>query len=164
MSIIGNMVGCYSPIGKTFTLVDESGNEITMGVVTDSEVVFTATDNDVREGMVYASDTGVSVGNKTIPSYHTEYGSNIVLANNAVIIETHEYNYSNLLVTIMTYNISASKSTFVTYVSINNGMYAVGNSEKISDIVIDEVNEQINLGLTVPEKSIVKYLVTREEF
>lgn len=59
--ICGNMVGSYSQIGKTFVLVDENGNEIT-GVIVDKEVIFTATDNDVREGKVYASNDGVSIG------------------------------------------------------------------------------------------------------
>lgn len=59
--ISGNMVGAYSPIGKTFIIVDEDGNEI-IGVVVEKETVFTAVDNDVRVGKVYASDNGVSVG------------------------------------------------------------------------------------------------------
>jgi hypothetical protein len=59
--ICGNMVGSYSSLGKTFILQDEDGNEIT-GVVVDSEVIFTATDADVRAGKVYASDEGVSIG------------------------------------------------------------------------------------------------------
>jgi hypothetical protein len=59
--INGNMVGSYSQIGKTFILVDESGKELT-GVVVEQETVFTATDNDVRSGKVYASNDGVSVG------------------------------------------------------------------------------------------------------
>ena len=59
--ISGNMVGAYSSLGKTFILQDEDGNEIT-GVVVDSEVVFTATDSDVRAGKVYASNDGISVG------------------------------------------------------------------------------------------------------
>ena len=59
--ICGNMVGSYSQIGKTFILVDENGNEIT-GVIVDKEVIFTATDSDVRQGKVYASNDGVSVG------------------------------------------------------------------------------------------------------
>ena len=59
--ISGNMVGSYSQIGKTFTLVDENGNEIT-GVIVDQETVFTATDNDVIKGKIYASNDGVSVG------------------------------------------------------------------------------------------------------
>jgi hypothetical protein len=59
--INGNMVGSYSQIGKTFILVDESGKELT-GVVVEQETVFTATDNDVRSGKVYASNDGISVG------------------------------------------------------------------------------------------------------
>jgi hypothetical protein len=61
MSISGNMVGSYSAIGKTFILVDEDGNEIT-GIVVNKETIFTAKDEDVRAGKVYASDDGVSVG------------------------------------------------------------------------------------------------------
>jgi len=59
--ISGNMVGAYSAIGKTFILVDENGTELT-GVVVDKEIIFTATDNDVRSGKVYASSDGVSTG------------------------------------------------------------------------------------------------------
>ena len=59
--IIGNMVGSYSSMGKTMIIVDEDGNEL-LGVVVDSEVIFTAVDSDVRKGKVYASDEGVSVG------------------------------------------------------------------------------------------------------
>ena len=59
--ISGNMVGSYSSLGKTFILQDEDGNEIA-GVVVDSEVIFTATDSDVRAGKVYASNDGVSIG------------------------------------------------------------------------------------------------------
>lgn len=59
--ISGNMVGSYSSLGKTLIFVDESGNEIT-GVVVGQETVFTATDEDVIKGKVYASNDGVSVG------------------------------------------------------------------------------------------------------
>ena len=58
--IIGNMVGGTAPL-KTIKIVDEENNEI-IGVVVDSEVIFNATDNDVREGKVYAGDHGVSTG------------------------------------------------------------------------------------------------------
>lgn len=61
MKIVGNMVGMYNPLGKTFILTDENSNEY-VGVVVDSEVIFTATDSDVLEGKVYASDHGVSTG------------------------------------------------------------------------------------------------------
>ena len=38
--IIGNMVGSYSSMGKTYIIEDGDGNEF-VGVVVDSEVVFT---------------------------------------------------------------------------------------------------------------------------
>ena len=34
MKIVGNVVGCYSPMGKSFIIADENGNEMT-GVVVD---------------------------------------------------------------------------------------------------------------------------------
>ena len=59
--INGNIIGyCASPL-KTVILTDENGNEIT-GVVTDSVVVFTATDSDVKLGKIYVGDNGVSTG------------------------------------------------------------------------------------------------------
>ena len=59
-TICGNMIGGASPL-KTVKLVDENGNEL-VGIVTGSEIIFTATDADVRKGKVYASNEGVSVG------------------------------------------------------------------------------------------------------
>ncbi len=62
MSILyGNVVGGSSGFGKTFLLEDESGNQLT-GVVVDEVTLFTATDEDVREGKIYAGDKGVSTG------------------------------------------------------------------------------------------------------
>lgn len=58
--ICGNMIGGTAPL-KTVKLVDEDGNEV-IGVIVDSEIIFTAVDSDVRKGKVYASDNGVSTG------------------------------------------------------------------------------------------------------
>ena len=69
MSIMGNMVGSYSQIGKTFIIEDENGNELT-GVATSNEVILTATDSDVRDGSIYAGDHGISVGKTHIPLYN----------------------------------------------------------------------------------------------
>ena len=163
MSIIGNMVGGSAPL-KTVILTDESGNEIATGVVVEQETVFTATDNDVREGMVYAGDSGVSTGSKIIPSYHTSYGYKLVPSGSEVRISIPEYDYTYLMVSVAIYNTSRDQSVITTYTSIDNGMYNVGNNIKIADISVDYDNEQIVLGITVDEKSIVRYLVTREEF
>lgn len=61
MIIVGNMVGCYSMLGKTIIIEDENGEEL-VAVVVDQETIFTATDEDVKQGKVYASENGVSVG------------------------------------------------------------------------------------------------------
>lgn len=61
MKIVGNMIGCYSPIGKTFIIEDENGNEIT-GIVVEQETIFTATAADVVKGKVAGTDDGVVVG------------------------------------------------------------------------------------------------------
>ena len=58
--INGNMTGGTAPI-KTIKIVDENNVEM-IGVIVDSEVIFTARDEDVIEGKVYAGDDGVSVG------------------------------------------------------------------------------------------------------
>ena len=61
MIIAGNMVGCYSMLGKTIIIEDENGEEIA-GVVVENETILTATDEDVRKGKVYVSSNGISVG------------------------------------------------------------------------------------------------------
>lgn len=58
--IYGNVVGGASQI-KTLKIVDEDNNEF-IGVVVDEEIIFTATDEDVLEGKIYAGDKGVSTG------------------------------------------------------------------------------------------------------
>lgn len=163
MSIMGNMTGCYSPMGKTFIIEDLNGNEV-VGVVTDQEQVFTATDNDVREGMVYASDGGVSIGVKNIPSYHTRYGCRVIASGKNAIIPTPEYDFNNLFVIIAVYDTSIAKSVLSTYILIDGGMYEVGSSTKLSDVSVDQINKEIDLGLIMSEKSVIRYLVTREEF
>lgn len=61
MKIVGNMVGTYSPFGKSFIIEDESGNSIT-GIVVDQETVFTATAADIVKGKTAGTEDGVVVG------------------------------------------------------------------------------------------------------
>ena len=61
MKIVGKMVGCYSPIGKSFIIEDENGNAVT-GIIVSQETVFTATASDIVKGKVAGTDDGVVVG------------------------------------------------------------------------------------------------------
>ena len=59
--ICGNMVGASASFGKTFILEDSEGTQI-VGVAVDEITLFTAEDNDVIAGKIYASNHGVSTG------------------------------------------------------------------------------------------------------
>lgn len=61
MKIVGNMIGCYSSIGKTFIIEDEDGNKI-IGIAVDKETVFTATAADIVAGKIAGTADGVVVG------------------------------------------------------------------------------------------------------
>lgn len=164
MKIVGNMGGCYSPMGKTFILQDENGNEIT-GVVVDQEQIFTATDNDVRKGMIYASDAGVSTGTKDIPAYHTSEGYKVIAAGKPVkITGLNNYEYTKLQAMICSFNSSASNSVAVEKVSLNNNIYAPGDTTVLATVTVDTDNETIDFGIvnegTTP--LIVRYFMYKE--
>ena len=61
MRITGNMVGCYSPVGKTFVFEDENGNEV-LGIIVDQEEILTATSADIIAGKTAGTEEGIVVG------------------------------------------------------------------------------------------------------
>ena len=164
--ISGNMVGSYSQIGKTFILTDENGNELT-GIVVDQETVFTAGDNDVREGMVYASDCGVSTGTKVIPTYHTHEGYKVITAGSTFklkwsVLDT--YDYTKLQCIICPFNSSVDNSVAAEKVVIENNVYEANSTTSISTITKDAINSVVDLGITndasIPY--IIRYFTYRE--
>jgi hypothetical protein len=164
--INGNMIGGSAPL-KTVILTDENGNEVT-GVVTDSEVIFTATDNDVREGMVYASDSGVSTGTKDIPAYRTTQGFQAIPVGSSFSIPLSKYNkydYTKLQCVIAPFNTTMSNSVATDKVSINDCVYVAGTVDKIADVTKNHNTKSIDLNITnTSEKSyIIRYFTYKEE-
>lgn len=164
--ISGNMVGSYSQMGKTFILTDENGNEIT-GVIVDQETIFTAGDNDVREGMVYASDEGVSIGTKDIPAYHTQKGTVLIQANASFSIPLSikdMWDYTALQAVVAPYNTSLSNSVAVDRVVLENAVYPVQSVVKESDVVKDSENKSISLGIINEDTPyVIHYFTYKEE-
>lgn len=165
--ISGNMVGSYSQIGKTFILVDESGNEITTGVVVGQETIFDATDNDVRVGSVYASDSGVSIGTKVIPTYHTYEGIKIITTGSKFTLEwppNDTYNYTKLQCIICPFNSSLDESVAAEKVVIADNLYEVNSTVSISLISKDATNKAIDFGITNNTSTlyIIRYFTYRE--
>lgn len=168
MSISGNMVGSYSSIGKTFILVDDAGNEIT-GVCVDNPVVFTAGDNDVREGMVYASDSGVSTGTKDIPAYRTTAGSAIIDPGANFCIPMSDYNkydYTVFQCMISLVNFDdMNNSVNTSMIALNDGVYQVNSIEKLASVSKNTETLSIDLNITNDTENyyVIYYFTYREE-
>lgn len=149
--ISGNMVGSYSQLGKTLILLDDEGNELT-GIVVDQETVFTAGDNDVREGMVYASDNGVSEGTKTIPEYETVTGSKMIFPGDRFVValpEKKSYDYTVFQCMISLINLDdIDNSVNTSMISFNNGVFPVNSTNKISDVSKDFNEQLIDLNIS----------------
>lgn len=169
MSIVGNMAGCYSPMGKTFVITDENGNEIT-GVVVDQEQIFTATDNDVREGMVYASDAGVSTGSKNIPAYHTNAGKRLILPNSNFVIplsEDNAYDYTALQCIISLADPdNFDNSVNTDRIVLNHSVFQVNSSVKLADVIKDSDALSIDLNITNDSDNyyFIHYFTYKEEY
>ena len=164
--ILGNATGGFG-FPKTYIITDSDGNELT-GVYVESETVFTATDNDVREGMVYASDSGVSVGQKEILEYRTTTGVRVVTpgSNLSIPLSVHnKYDYTKLQCIITAFNTSLSDSLSAEKVVINNAVYNVGSATKISDVTKNEATKSIDLNITNDANSncYIRYFTYREE-
>lgn len=147
--IIGNIVG-GKPLIKSYILETEDGQEIP-AVLTSQEVVFTATPNDIREGKVAATGSGVVTGEKVIPSYHTLEAARFIPVGSEFTIPISDkdmYDYTKLQVIICDYNTSMLDSVLSRKVAILDKVYNVGSNEEISTVTKDKTTKTISLGIT----------------
>jgi hypothetical protein len=167
MSVYGNLVGCYSQVGKTFVIYDESGNELT-GVVTDAEYMFDADPkNDIREGKTAVTDDGVVVGQKVIPHYHTSHGAKAVPAGSNFTIKLphlDKYDYTVFHGIICLYNTTLANSTAAEKISVLDAVYPVQSAVSISKVTKDADTKSINLGLTNDsgKPCVLRYITYKE--
>ncbi len=148
--LYGNPIMASSAL-NTVLLEDESGNEIATGVVVGEKTVFTATDNDVRSGLVYAGDEGVSTGTKVIPSYHTTEGGVYIQPGAACEIPLSNmdtYDYTKLQVIVCLYNTSIADSVSAEKVVLDDCLYSVGSTTVIANVSKNADTKTINLGFT----------------
>ena len=168
MSLSGNLVGSYSQIGKTFIFVDENGNELT-GVCVDNPVIFTAGDNDVREGMIYASNDGISVGTKDIPAYRTSAGMEFILPQCSFSIplaQSNRYDYTVLQCMIALVDLgNVDNSVNTSMIVLNNGVFEVNSTTKIADVTKNNKTLSIDLNITNNSENyyVIHYFTYKEE-
>lgn len=134
---------------KTIVLRDENGNEF-VAVLVDEEVDFTATADDIREGKVAATDDGVTVGEKYIPTYLATQGNRLIMPGKTFSIRLYDYDlydYTKLQAMTCTYNKSIAKSVGCDRVVIENNLYDVLSTVSINEIQLNHETKSIELGI-----------------
>lgn len=163
--IYGNAVGgSGGGIDRTFIIEDAEGNEL-VGIVVGEEIVFTATENDIRKGTVAATQKGVTEGAKEIPSYHTTEGWVAVPVGSELNISIKRCEFTKLQVLICRFSNSIAESVATEKVSIDGKVYNVESTESIADVTVDANNQIIKLGISndgdIPY--IMRYFTYKEE-
>lgn len=148
---------------NSYILLTQDGQEIP-AVLVGEETVFDATANDIREGKTAATESGVTVGTKVIPSYNTSEGWKIIPAGSAVKITSANYEYTKLQALICAFNTSSSNSVATEKVAIDGNVYNVLSVESLSLIEKDGANTAINFGVTndTDKPQILRYFYYKE--
>jgi hypothetical protein len=151
---------------KTIVLRDEDGNEF-VAVLVDEEVDFTATADDIREGKVAATDDGVTIGEKYIPTYYATQGTKMITVGKAFSIRLPDYDlyeYSKFQAMICSYNKSIAKSVSCEQVVIDGRLYDVLSTVSLSDILLDHDNKTIDFGIKNETGSpyLIRYFTFKE--
>ena len=165
--ISGNMVGSYSQLGRTLTLVDENGTEL-VGVIVGQETIFTAGDNDVREGFIYAGDSGVSTGTKNIPAYRTDCGRIGIFPGESASLpleQYQQYDYTELQCIISKFNTTLVNSIITDKIVVKGKLYNVNSADVIAEATKNADTKCIDLNFTNNTEDIIviHYFTYRQE-
>lgn len=155
--------GNYIP--KSYIFVDEEGNEVA-GTLVEQETVFDATENDVRAGKVFATNTGVKVGTKVIPACHTSEGKKFIQSGKTYTITFGDelFDFTKFQAIICPFNSSLANSVAAEKVAIDEGVYEANSTELLATITRDSENKSINLGITNDSESlyVLRYITYKE--
>ena len=146
--IYSNVVGSTLP--KSYVLETEDG--ITMvGVLVGEETVMTATPNDIRKGKIAATSDGIVEGQKDIPAYRTSTGRIVIVPGKEFSIPLRGYDqddYTKIQCIIAPYNTTIADSVASDMIVLNDSIFPVGSSEKISEITKNFDNKSIDFNIT----------------
>lgn len=151
---------------QTYILVAEDGTEIP-AVLVSSETVFDATANDIREGKLAVTDSGVTTGTKVIPSYHTAEGYQIIPAGRKfefTYTKLDMYDFTKMQCLICPWNTSFSNSVATEKVVINETVYNVLSTDSIATVTKDTESKKVVLGFTNESENLylIRYFMYKE--
>ena len=150
MAIYGNPVG-GALNAKTFMLQVNGGKTEIAATVVGEETVFDATENDVRKGKTFASSNGVKIGQKNIPAYETRMAYFIVEPNESCSIplsDEDRYDYTKFQCIVVVHSSDYSSNVTTKYISMNDGLFSVETSSKVSNITKNSKTKSIDLNIT----------------
>lgn len=143
-------LGVVEDNARVIILEDEGGNRVA-AYLSDEEVTLTATANDIRAGSVAVTNSGVTTGEKVIPSYNTSEASKLILPGHSFEIgfqADYLYDYTKLMAIICPFNKSLKDSVAAEKTAINDSVYPVQSAEVISNIVKDDSEKIISFGIS----------------
>ena len=129
----------------------------------EEEITLTATANDIRINTSAITDEGYTEGTKEIPAYISQTGKKFVLAGKEATLTIPKHNYSQLQATISHFNTTVDDSVEVVMVTIDDSVYEAKSTNKLADITVDDATMTINFGVTVDQKSVLRYFTMKEE-
>lgn len=160
----GEFIGMASPDEDgTYILVTSDGQEIP-AVLVDELTVFDATENDIREGKTAATDGGVTLGTKIIPSYHTREGKRLVPDGTDFILPAIDYDYTKLQAIICPFDTSPDNSVLAEKVAIEDNVYNALSTDVLAEVKKDATYARVDLGITnnSGKSYIIRYFMYKE--
>lgn len=150
----------------TFIFVDKDGNEYP-AIYVDSEVKFTATENDIRLGKTAITGDGVVTGTKDIPNYRAQEGVVEIEPDSAldIFMFSDMCQYTVLQSIICRYNTSIDDSVSAEKVVIGNKVYNTGSVDTLANVTVDTDTQAVKLGLTndSDESLVIRYMIIKED-
>lgn len=168
--IYGNTIGGGAGLPKSYVLETEDGSQKFFGVLVGEETVLTANAHtDIREGVIAATENGVEVGSKFIPSYNTISGKRKITSGASLVIPLYDYSlnlsdFTELQVIVCDFDGNITNSVAATKVVISNKVYEVGSSAVLAEVTKDLDNKKINLGIINESENacVMRYLLYKE--
>ena len=166
MSVIyGNPSGGFG-MPRLIEIADENGNTF-IGAVTDSEVVLDATRADVKAGKMFAANEGIQEGEDT-KTYRTTHASYLVLPgeNFTLLLDKYDiYDYTKFQAMIAEFNTTQTDSTSVSKIVLNDKVYNVNSTVKLSDVTKNSSTKSVDLNITnsTDKTYVIHFNTYREE-
>lgn len=150
----------------TFILVDKDGNEYP-AIYVDSDIEFTATENDIRLGKTAITGAGVVTGTKDIPNYRAEEGFEVVKPGEPlnIYLLSDMCSYTTIQIIICDYDTNLTNSVSATKVGIEGLIYDVMSTTPLSNVSTNIAEQIIELGISNDRenKVVIRYMIIKED-